>query len=96
MFPDLLGLWVHVQNVLLSLHGSAGPYKPGDVFPIRRIRRRYQVLQHISQHHQRQPGKEQQQRGNSDQLNLPTKKQGKMVTLNKEQTLLFLGRDVHR
>lgn len=82
---------MHVQNTLLSLHGSAGPYKPGDAFPIRRIKRRYQVLQHISQ-----PGKEQQQRWNSDQLNLPIKKEGEVVTLNKRRTLVFLGRDVHR
>lgn len=84
---------MHLQNMLLSLHGSTGPYKPEDVFPIHRIKRRYQVLQHISQ---RQSGKEQQQRWNSDQLNPPVKKEGEVVTLNKRQTLLFLGRDVHR
>lgn len=61
---------------------SAGPYKLEDVFPIHRIKRRYQVLQHISQCHQHQSGKEQQQRWNNDQL---LKKRGNWLLATRDK-----------
>lgn len=65
---------MHVQNTLLSLHSSAGPYKPGDVFPTGRIKKT------LSGFTTQLPA---WQRCNSDQLNLPVKIQGEMVTPNK-------------
>lgn len=85
--------------MLLSLHGSTGPYKQRDVFPIRQIKRHYQVLQQISQRHQRESHKEQEQRCNGDQLNLPLKKKKKNTQggkwLPEQEAHIFVPRDVH-
>lgn len=63
----------------------------------------YQVLQHMSQHRQCEPHKEEQQRCNSDQLNIPIKKKKGVgwraeSGCSQQETHIFVAteRDVHR
>lgn len=103
MFPDLLRMRVHVQNTLLSSHGSAGPYKQRDVPPINYIKNTIGF-------YNTPPSAIRTSLTKSNRSAIATnstfllkkkkqqnpKKRGKAVALNKRHPLLFLERETYR